>query len=260
MTRRFLLRYAALAAALLLAPALDAAELHAVSSGGFAAAYKVLAPEFERQTGNTLVADWGPSMGSTPNAVPQRIARGEHIDVLIMVGYALDNLVQDGKVAPGDAVGLARSGIGAAVKQGAAVPDVSTVDGLRQALLNARSIAYSDSASGVYIQNEMFKKMGIEDQVRPKAHMIPADPVGEVVAKGEAEIGFQQISELEPVHGITIAGPLPAPLQEYTIFSAGVLASSEHKQEARALIRFLSSPEAAKAITDSGMEPMNGAR
>jgi molybdate transport system substrate-binding protein len=260
MIRRDLLRAAAFAACLLLAPALRAAELHVVSSGGFAAAYKALAPEFERQTGNKLVTEWGPSMGTTPGAVPQRLARGEKIDVVIMVGYALDKLAEQGKVEAGDRVGLARSGIGVAVAQGTPAPDISTVDALRQTLLAARSIAYSDSASGVYIQNEMFKKMGIEDQLRGKARMIPAEPVGEVVARGGAEIGFQQISELLPVPGIKVVGPLPAPLQLYTVFSAGVLANSGEKDAARALIRFLASPASARAITESGMEPMNGTR
>lgn len=258
MSRRTFLGAGALAAALLLAPALRAAELHVVSSGGFAAAYKTLAPEWEKQTGNHLVTDWGPSMGNTPQAVPQRLARGEKIDVVIMVGYALDKLVEDGKVARADDVPLARSGIGVVVKQGAPVPDVSTVDALKQALLAAHSIAYSDSASGVYIEREMFKKMGIEDQVKGKAHMIPATPVGEIVAKGEADIGFQQISELQPIKGITLVGPLPAPLQLYTVFSAGVLESSQEKEPARSLIRFLASPSASAAITESGMEPLGG--
>ena len=232
-----------------------AAELHVVSSGGFAAAYKTLAPEWEKQTGNSLVTDWGPSMGATPGAVPQRLARGEKIDVVIMVGSALDKLVAEGKVASEDDVQLARSGIGVVVKEGAPSPDISTAEKLKEALLAARSIAYSDSASGVYIEREMFKKMGIEDQVKGKARMIPAEPVGEVVARGEAEIGFQQISELRPIKGITIVGPVPEPLQLTTIFSGGVLEASPEKAAARSLVQFLASPAAATAILNSGMEP-----
>ena len=109
------------------------------------------------------------------------------------------------------------------MKAGAPRPDISTVEGLKRALLAAKSIAYSDSASGVYIQNEMFKRLGIEDQVKGKARMIPAIPVGEVVARGEAEIGFQQISELKPIKGIDLVGPLPPQVQQYTVFSAGVV-------------------------------------
>lgn len=231
-------------------------EIHVVSSGGFAAAYKELAPGFERTTGDTLVPAWGPSMGTTVDAVPQRLARHEPIDVVIMVGYALGKLVDAGEVAPADRANLAESGIGVVVKHGAPHPDVSTVDALRAALLAAPSIAYSDSASGVYIEREMFKKLGVEDQVRGKARMIPAEPVGAVVARGEAALGFQQISELKPINGIDLVGPLPPGVQQETVFSAGVLANSAHKDAARALIRYLSSPAAADAIRRSGMEPM----
>jgi molybdate transport system substrate-binding protein len=133
-----------------------AAEVKVVSSGGFAAAYKVLALAFERQTGHTVATSWGPSMGTTHDAVPVRFARGEQIDVLIMVGYALDKLVKQGQIASDTRTELARSGIGVVVRAGAPKPDISSVDALRRALLAAKSIAYSDSASGVYIQNEMF--------------------------------------------------------------------------------------------------------
>lgn len=255
-----LFRALAVAAALLGAPALHAAELHVVSSGGFAAAYKALAPGWEQRTGHHLVTDWGPSMGATPGAVPQRLARGEKFDVVIMVGNALDKLVAQGQVAAADEVKLARTGIGVVVQQGAPAPEIATVEQLRQALLDARSIAYSDSASGVYIEREMFKKMGIEDQVRGKSRMIPATPVGEIVAKGEAEIGFQQISELKPIAGVTLLGPLPDPLQLYTDFAAGILADSEQKEAARSLIQFLASPEAATAIKNSGLEPAGAAK
>ena len=247
--------FGALLASLLVSSTLQAAELHIVSSGGFAAAYKMLAPEWEKQTGNTLIAEWGPSMGTTPGAVPQRLARGEKIDVVIMVGSALDELVKQGKVASEDAVKLARSGIGVVVKEGAPSPDISTAENLKQALLAAKSIAYSDSASGVYIEREMFKNMGIEDQVKGKARMIPAEPVGEVVARGEAEIGFQQTSELKPIKGITLVGSVPEPLQVNTIFSAGVLETSREKEAARSLVQFLAAPAAATAIVNSGMEP-----
>jgi molybdate transport system substrate-binding protein len=195
-------------------------------------------------------------MGDTRDAVPQRLARDEPIDVLIMVEYALDGLAQQGKVIANSRMGLARSGIGVVVKEGAPEPDISSADALRQALLNARSVAYSDSASGVYIQNEMFKRLGIEEQMKGKARKIPAEPVGAVVARGEAEIGFQQISELKPIHGITLVGPLPAELQKYTVFSAGIVTGSKEQDTARALIQFLAAPQAAPVVADSGMEPL----
>ena len=240
---------------LISAPA-GAAELQVVSSGGFAAAYRALAPGYEKESGDTLVIGWGPSMGDTHDAVPARLARGEDIDVVIMVGYALGKLIDQGKVAADSRVDLARSGIGVVVRAGAPHPDVHTVESLKEALLTAKSIAYSDSASGVYISTEMFKKMGIADQVAAKAHMIPAEPVGQVVARGDAEIGFQQISELRPIKGIDLLGPLPDGLQQYTVFSGGVVAGSKHPREAAALIRYLASPAARVAVVDSGMEPL----
>ena len=233
-----------------------AAEVRVVSSGGFAAAYRALAPEFERMTGNTLVTGWGPSMGDTPEAVPARLKRGDPIDVLIMVGYALDDLVKQGKVVADSRADLARSGIGVVVRAGAPRPDVSSVDALRRTLLAAKSIAYSDSASGVYISTEMFKRLGIADQVASKARMIPAEPVGAVIARGEAEIGFQQISELKPITGIDLVGPLPPEVQQYTVFSAGIVVGAKEPAAGKALIRFLASAAAAPAIVESGMEPM----
>jgi molybdate transport system substrate-binding protein len=248
-----------LAALLLWGGVAVAATVYVVSSGGFAAAYKVLGPKFEKQSGDKLETGWGPSMGDTKDAVPQRLKRGEPIDVLIMVGYALDGLIKEGKVIPDSRTDLAFSGIGVVVKQGAPEPDISSTDALRRALLAAKSIAYSDSASGVYIQNEMFRKLGIEDQVKGKARMIPAEPVGAVVARGEAEIGFQQISELKPITGITLVGPLPPEVQKITMFSAGVVVGSKEPEAAKALIRFLASPEAAPAVKDSGMMPASAA-
>jgi molybdate transport system substrate-binding protein len=174
-----------------------------------------------------------------------------------MVGAALDKLVQQGKVT--DPADVALSKIGGAVKQGAATPDIGTVDGLRNAMLAAHTIAVSDSASGVYIQNQMLRKLGIEEQVRGKIKMIPADPIGGVVAKGDADLGFQQISELKPVTGITLLGPLADPVQEVTVYKAGVVSSSRHQDLARDLVRFLSSPEASSAIRASGLEPVSPA-
>jgi molybdate transport system substrate-binding protein len=256
MTRGIGLSFAGI---LLVTGALQAAVVRVVSSGGFAAAYRALAPEFERATRNTLVTSWGPSMGNTPDTVPVRIQRGEPIDVVIMVDYALSDLIKGGKVIADSRVELARSSIGVAVRAGAPKPDISSVDALRRTLLEAKSIAYSDSASGVYISTELFKRLGIADQVAGKSRMIPAEPVGAVVARGEAEIGFQQLSELKPIAGIDLVGPLPPEVQKITIFSAGIVVGAREPDAARALIAFLASPAAAAAIKESGMEPMTSA-
>jgi molybdate transport system substrate-binding protein len=138
----------------------------------------------------------------------------------------------------------------------AVVNVVSSVDALRRTLLAAKSIAYSDSASGVYVSTELFQRLGIADQVASKSRMIPAEPVGAVVARGEAEIGFQQISELKPIAGIDLVGPLPPEVQKFTIFSAGIVAGTKEPEAAKVLISFLASPAAAAAIRESGMEPM----
>jgi molybdate transport system substrate-binding protein len=195
-------------------------------------------------------------MGTTVNAIPVRLERGEPADVLIMVGYALGDLVKNGKVVADSRVDLVKSSIGVAVKTGAPKPDLSSADTLKRALLAAKSVAYSDSASGVYVSTEMFAKLGIADEMKDKARKIPATPVGEIVAHGDAEIGFQQISELKPVQGIDIVGPLPEPLQKITVFSAGIATASKEPEAGRALIKFLASPAARDAIIKSGLEPI----
>ena len=233
-----------------------AAEVRVMISGGLTAAYQALVPEFERATGHKLLTAFGPSMGTTVNAIPVRLERGEPADVLIMVGYALGDLIKQGKVMADTRVDLVKSPIGIAVKAGAPKPDISSTEAVKRALLAAKSIAYSDSASGVYVSTEMFGKLGIADEMKDKARKIPATPVGEIVARGDAEIGFQQISELMPVAGIDIVGPLPPELQKITVFSAGIASVSREPDAGKALIKFLASPAASAAITRSGMEPI----
>src|SRR6202167_5648936 len=193
-----------IAAALLLAGSAGADEVRVMISGGLTAAYQALVPEFERFTGNKVITAYGPSMGTTANAIPVRLERGEPADVLILVGYALGDLIKQGKVVADSRVDLVKSPIGIAVRSGAPKPDISTADAVRRALLAAKSIAYSDSASGVYVSTEMFQRLGIADAIKDKARKIPAEPVAGVVARGDAEIGFQQISEMLPVPGIDI--------------------------------------------------------
>ena len=223
MHSKSLARIAALIAtcALLTFAAARPAEIKVVTSGAFTAAYLELVPEYEHATHNKLLTEFGPSMGTTHNAIPVRLERGEAIDVVIMAAPALDDLIKQGKVRADSRVELVQSKIGMAVKAGAPKPDISTVDALKRTLLAAKSIAYSDSASGVYLSTELFPKLGIADQIKSKSKKIEADPVGGVVATGEFEIGFQQISELRPVKGIDIVGELPPGAQRVTVFAAG---------------------------------------
>ena len=241
---------------LALTGAAHAAEVRVMISGGLTAAYKALVPEFERTTGHKVLTAYGPSMGTTTNAIPVRLERGEPADVLIMVGYALDGLAKQGKVIADSRVDLVKSPIGVAVKSGAAKPDISNADAVKRMLLAAKTIAYSDSASGVYVSTEMFDKLGIKDEMKDKARKIPATPVGEIVAHGTAEIGFQQISELRPVEGIDIVGPLPDELQKITVFSAGIATVSKEPDAGKALIKFLASPAARPELVKSGMDPI----
>lgn len=232
------------------------AEINVMSSGGFTAAYRDLTPEFERATQNKVLTAYGASMGGAPDSIPSRLQRGEPADVVIMASPALDELIKQGKVVAGSRVDLARSIIGMAVRTGASKPDISSVDALKRTLLEAKSIAYSASASGTYLSTVLFPRLGIADQIKGKSKRIESERVGTVVARGDAEIGFQQVSELLPIPGIDYVGPLPPEAQEVTIFSAGIAVGARQPDAGRALIKFLSSPAAAPAITKSGLEPM----
>lgn len=245
-----------LTSALLFSVAGQAAEIKVVTSGAFTAAYLQLVPEYERSTHNKLHSEFGPSMGTTHNAIPIRLGRGEAIDVVIMAAPALAALIEAGKVRADSRVDLVQSKIAMAVKAGAPHPDISTVAALKRTLLAAKSIGYSDSASGVYLSTELFPKLGIAEQIKGKVRKIEADPVGGLVAKGEVEIGFQQLSELRPVQGIDIVGPLPAGAQRITVFAAGIPAASKQPETAEAFIRWLVSPAAYAAIVSSGLEPV----
>ena len=231
-----------------------AADLHVMTSGGFTAAYKLLGPRFASETGNTLDTALGPSMGKSPEAIPNRLERGEPADAVIMVGYALDELIKKGKVIPESRVELADSRIGMVVREGTEKPNIATAAALGQTLLRAKSIAYSDSASGVYIERELFKKLGIEAQVKSKATMIPRIPVASVVANGDYEIGFQQVSELLPVKGVTFVGKIPESLQSVTRFAAGIPVGAQHPEQAKALLDYLASPDAQPEVRSTGLD------
>ena len=234
--------------------------LNVVSSGGFAAAYKRLVAEWEKQPGHEVRSEWGPSMGETRNAIPARLARDEPVDAVIMVGDALDKLMASGRLVPGSKVPLADSTIACAVPRGAPKPDIGTVEGLKAALLAARSVAWSDSASGEYIEHRLLPGLGIAEQLRGKGRKIPATPVGEIVAQGEADLGCQQRSELLPVAGIEIIGDLPPEVQLTTPFAAAVVSSSPRKEEAMRFLRFLAAPQNAGVIRDTGLVPHPGSK
>ena len=231
-------------------------DIHVMTSGGFTAAYNELRPAFEKQSGHTVKTAYGASMGNASDAIPSRLGRGESADVVILARSALDALVKDGKVVEGSQVDLVHSLIGVSVRKGMPKPDIGSVDAFRQALLAAPSIAYSASASGTYYETELLKKLGIEDQVKPKSKRILSERVGTVVARGDAALGLQQVSELLPIEGIDYLGPLPAEVQRVTVFSAGIATGAKQPEAARALVRYLSSAAAAPAIAKTGLEPI----
>lgn len=233
-----------------------AQEVTVMISGGFKAALEKLAPEYEAKSGDRIVLIPGPSMGKTPQAIPNRLARGEKADVVIMVGDALAHLAKDRMVQDGSRVELADSPVGVVVKAGSPVPDIATDSALRQTLLNASAIAYSDSASGRYVQSQLFKKLGIEEQVAGKAHKVERIPVASEVAKEKYSIGLQQVSELLPVAGVTFVGKLPDNLQYITRFAGAVTAHADHPTEAQALLDYLASASAQETITATGIIPV----
>lgn len=223
------------------------ANIKVMASAAFREAYLELLPEFERASGHRVTNTWVPSV-----QMMNRLKGGETTDIVILSDASLEELAQAGIVA--ERFPLAKSGIGVAVRAGAPRPDISSGDGIRRAALAARSIVYSTGPSGIYLR-QLFERMGIADEIKAKVRQVQGEPAGAVVARGEAEIGFQQMSELLPVAGIDVVGPLPPDIQEITIFSAGLHARAPQPAAARALIAWLKAPAAAPVIRKKGMEP-----
>ena len=237
----------------------SAADVHVMISAGFYHVYSELGPAFERASGHHLVTTRGPSMGDSPESIPTRLARGEAADVVILDGGAADALGKRGLLRIDSKIELARSLIGMVVPAGAAKPDISSVEAFRSTLLAARSIAYSDSGSGTYLSTTLFPRLGVADQIAGKSRKVRGPPSGEpvasVVARGEAEIGFQQVSELIHVPGVTFVGTLPAEVQPIFSFAGALTSTVQQPEAASALIRFLASPEAATVISKAGLLP-----
>jgi len=231
-------------------------EFRVMTSGAFTAAHLELIPHLERLTKKRVVTA-STSIGTGENSIPTRLKRGEVVDLVIVAEAVLRQFIEDGLVLPDGHTNIARSRIGMAVRAGAPRPGIDSADALRRTLLEAKSIAYSASVSGQYLTTELYQRLGVADQVLGKSRLSGGgERVGAVVARGEAEIGFQQMSELLPVPGIDHITPLPPELQKVSSFAAGVAASSPNAALARSVIEFLASPGAAKAIENSGLEPI----
>lgn len=227
-----------------------------MTSGAFTAAHFELIPELERLTKGKVVTATT-SVGTGETSIPNRLKRGEIADIVIVSDSLQQQLIEQGLVLAEGRTVLARSSIGLAVRAGAPKPDASSAEALKRTLLAAKSVAYSASVSGQYLTTELYQKLGIADEMLPRSRLIGGGVrTGAVVARGEADIAFQQISELLPVPGIAHITPLPPELQKVAEFSAGVAATTRDADLARAVIRFLASKDAAPAITRSGLEPL----
>jgi molybdate transport system substrate-binding protein len=248
--------------ALLVSGSVSAEEVHVMISAGFYGVYAELGPAFERASGHRLITTRGPSLGDSPEAIPTRLARGETADVVILDGGSADELAKRGLIRAGSKVDLARSQIGMVVRAGAAKPDISSVEAFRRTLVAAKSIGYSDSASGIYLSTTLFEKLGVKDQVAGKTRKVRGPPSGEpvaaIVARGEVEIGFQQVSELIHVPGVTFVGTIPAELQPGFSFAGAITSAARQPDAALALLRFLASPEVASTILKAGLTPPTG--
>jgi molybdate transport system substrate-binding protein len=239
-----------LAIGLIAWPAASFGQLKVLMSGGFSVAYEEMLPEFEKTTGITVTTARGPSQGNAPNAIGAQLRRGVPADVVILSREGLDQLIAEGRIAAGTDIDLARTPLGMAVRAGAPKPDISTVDAFKRTLLGAKSITFPDSTTGIYMTDTLFPRLGIAGEIAGKiTHTGVA-----AVAKGDAEIAIQPVSEILHAPGSDFVGNIPMEIQYVSVFSTAMVAGSKEPGSAKALIAFLTSEKAMKAIQTSGME------
>jgi molybdate transport system substrate-binding protein len=242
-------------AAALCTPASQAAELKLLTAGAFKSTVLALLPDYEKASGNKVSVE-----NDTVGALMKRIEAGESFDVVVMTPEAVDKLTGEGKVMPGSRTNLARVGVGVMVKTGAGKPDISSVEAFKKALLDAKSVSFIDPASGgssgIYVE-KLLERLGIADQVKPKEKLKQGGYVADYVESGQAELGIHQISEILPHAGVTLVGPLPKEIQNYTVYAAGIGAATRHGDAAKALIASLLGPSAQALFKSKGMEPGN---
>jgi molybdate transport system substrate-binding protein len=230
-----------------------AVELKLLTAGAFKSTVLALLPEYERMSGNKVSVE-----NETVGALMKRIEAGENFDVVVMTPEGVDRLSGEGKVISGSRTNLARVGVGVMVKTGANKPDISTVEAFKKALLDAKSVSFIDPASGgssgIYME-KLIERLGISDQVKPKEKLKQGGSVADYVESGQAELGIQQISEILPHAGVTLVGPLPKEIQNYTVYAAGIGAATQQGDAAKALIASLVSPSAQALFKSKGMEP-----
>jgi molybdate transport system substrate-binding protein len=230
----------------------QALELKVLTAGAFRATVAALVPEYEKASGNKVVVE-----NDTVGALAKRIEGGETFDVVVMTPAAVDELIAKGKVASGSRRSLARVGVGVMVKAGAPKPDISTVDAFKRAVLDAKSVSFIDPASGgssgIYVA-KLLERLGIAAEVKPKEKLKEGGLVADYIASGQAELGIHQISEIVPHDEVALVGPLPAEIQNYTVYAAGVGTTTAHADAAKALIAVFSGPSAQALFKAKGME------
>lgn len=234
-----------------LAQGAAAADLKVLTAGAFKPVVLALAPEFEQRSGHKLIVD-----NDTVGALVRRIGNGEAFDLVVLTPAAIEQLTQSGKLTAGSSVRLARVAIGVAVKQGAAAPDIGNVAAFQQALLSARAVAYIDPAaggsSGIYLA-QLFERMGIAPQIKAKAVLVPGGLVAQRVVSGEADLALHQISEILAVPGATLVGPIPAEIQNFTVYAGAVAAAAREAAAAQLFLTLLGSERARVVLQDKGM-------
>jgi len=236
--------------ALLLSSPAGAADIKVLSTQATEEAYRELMPQFEKTSGHKVTTVFTGTLDAN-----KRLAAGETYDLLIMSGPSIDEHIKGGKVVAGSRVDIAKSGVGVGVKAGAPKPDIGTTEALKKTLLAAKSIGYSTGPSGNYVIG-LFQRMGVADEIKGKLKQTPTGVfVGSIIASGEAEIGFQQVSELSHFAGVDYVGPLPADVQQFTMFASGIVAGTKEAEAAKALVKFITAPAAAAAFKKRGMEP-----
>jgi molybdate transport system substrate-binding protein len=241
----------AIVAGMLMSGGASAAELKVLTTGAMKPVVLALLPQFESQGHKVTVEN------DTAGALTKRIENGDGYDVAVITPGAIDGLIAKGKVAPGSRTNVARVGVGVMVKAGAPKPDIATVDAFKQTLLAAKSIAHIDPASGgstgIYLAG-LFEKLGMTEVLKPKTKLKFGGLVADLIVNGDAEIGLQSISEIILAKGVTFVGPLPADIQNYTVYAAGISPTTKEAEAAKALIGLLASPAAANVLREKGLE------
>jgi len=255
MNRSFKRAAGVLCAAAMLTGTARADEIRLLTTGILKGAFTPIVAQFERQTGHKVTMSWGPSSGNSPEASPVRVRSGEALDVLIMVDAGMDDLVRSGHFVPQHRRNVAVSRIGVAVKTGRPLPDISTPEAFRRALLDAKSVGYSEGASGMHFIKVVVPRLGLSEAMASKGHVVLGRRfVGEELADGVVELGVQQLSELRLEPGITVVGPLPEELQKLSVVAAAVSSKATAPAAGREFLEFLASPFAHRAIRDSGLD------